>query len=112
MRAALLLVAALLASAALQRPARVDGARALSPLQDTHEPRLAVVRTSLPTLAGAISQPGDGTQVARGTHPLAARVSGPTDAAPRGIAAAIAGSGDTYAPRRAALPSPRAPPLG
>jgi hypothetical protein len=105
-----LLVAALLASAALQRPLRGDGARSLA-ARGSHELHAAVLRASAPTLARSHAQPGDGSSGARGDHPFVANASAPTPGAPITAMGPVADRTRATATHRGALPSSRAPPL-
>lgn len=110
MRAVLLLVVALLASAGLQRPSRGEGATSLA-ARGSHEPHVTVLRASAPTLARSQVQPGDGSNGGRGAHPLAANAIVLTLNAPIAAMASVTGRAGRTATRRGALPSWRAPPL-
>ncbi|HET9799522.1 MAG TPA: hypothetical protein VFP90_16095 [Gemmatimonadaceae bacterium] len=110
MRAVLLLVVALLASAAPQRAPRGDGATSLA-ARGSHELHVAMLRASVPTLARSQVQSGDGSTGARGAHPLVANASVPTLGAPIAARATAVDRAGRTAARRGALPSSRAPPL-
>ncbi|HTK46953.1 MAG TPA: hypothetical protein VL328_03100 [Gemmatimonadaceae bacterium] len=109
LRTVLLLAAVLFASAALHRPLRDDGGRSLT-ARGSRELRAAVLRPSVPGLARAHAQPGDGSGGVRGVHPLASKGNAWPHGAPIAAGASVVDrAGATTAPR-GLLPSWRAPP--
>jgi hypothetical protein len=110
LRAVLLVAVALLASAALQRPLSADGPRSLV-AHRPHELYVPALRAPAPTIARAHVEPGDGSNGARGAHPIAASAGVATLGASLPAAASMADRAGTAAIRRGALPFWRAPPL-